>query len=382
MYTESGFAELIFGTALGGMRSEFPDQYTNSTLAVMSPQIVGAVVDGDTMTGTGFVTNVTSDCQCTTGITANAIVAISTDVDNATATNMMNKLKTASIISMINSVNRTSDDTITITTLFANTNVCGGTEGEFAPLCTTRFTNHRKAEVMATYMTDGTPASIAAKDVTIRKTLDMANTTWLYAAINSMLGDSLDETFSIHSLPSTIPGTMNPLMWWTTPNLLTIDPALLNAGLETMFAMIVRGGVQRTHTVTGNVCGKNIALEGRSKVSMQTYSLQSGVILLAIQIAVSVIALAGFVPWFLSEHPIGPAIRALKEKAYFMTILNSSTNAGLHELCNAQTHQVWQALDNVVRIGESIQTVSEEVGHVSMDRPKLIRSLVNGKKYY
>jgi hypothetical protein len=57
-------------------------------------------------------------------------------------------------------------------------------------------------------------------------------------------------------------------------------------------------------------------------------------------------------------------------------------NNGFHELCNAQTHMIWQALDVIVRIGESIQTVSEEVGHVAMDKPKLVRNLVNGKKYY
>jgi hypothetical protein len=113
------------------------------------------------------------------------------------------------------------------------------------------------------------------------------------------------------------------------------------------------------------------------------YSVIVGVSILAFQLLVTIVSLFAFVPWFLSEHPVGPGVRAMREDIYFTTLLNSSAlNNGFHELCNAQTHMIWQVLDVIVRIGESIHTVSEEVGHIAMDKPKLIRNLVNGKKYY
>lgn len=40
----------------------------------------------------------------------------------------------------------------------------------------------------------------------------VANITWLYSGLNSVLG-GLDSS---QQLPPTIPGLVNPLLWWTT----------------------------------------------------------------------------------------------------------------------------------------------------------------------
>jgi len=76
-------------------------------------------------------------------------------------------------------------------------------------------------------------------------------------------------------------------------------------------------------------------------------------------------------------------VRAIKDSIFFTTLLCSTTiDNGFHELCNSPTHELWQALDVNVRIGETIQTMSEDVGHVTMDKPKLVTGLKNGKRYY
>ena len=372
-----GFAELAFGTALGIPRSEFP---VNETLAIMTPQIVGSAKDGDTIAGKGFTTKILASCECSTGMTSADVMKLAPHIDNTTATDLLTEFSKFKIAGMVNHIDASKADTeILITTILSKSNLCGGTEELFLPVCVTKMWEHTNAEVLVSYMTDGTPASIAVKKASIRKMLQPANQTWAAAAMLNIL----EKPISANALPSTIAGTLNPLLWWATPNFLTFDPSLVSAGMETMFAMILRAGIQRSYTTTGNTCIMNVPVEGETYVTMDAYSVITGVLILSFHLVITLASILCFIPWLSKHEPIGPAVRLLSEKAYFTTILNSAKiSTGLHELCNAQTHQIWQNLDLLVRIGESIQTVSEEVGHVSMDRPKLIRSLVNGKRYY
>ena len=89
-----------------------------------------------------------------------------------------------------------------------------------------------------------------------------------------------------------------------------------------------------------------------------------------------------YIPWMLNSSPAGPAIRAVKESIYFTTLLSDS-NLGdnIRGLCNAQTFSIWQALDVRVRVGEHVESIDEDVGHITMDKPKMVRPLVNGRKY-
>lgn len=89
-----------------------------------------------------------------------------------------------------------------------------------------------------------------------------------------------------------------------------------------------------------------------------------------------------FIPWLLSVAPVVPAIRAVKESAYFTTQLPYSTfGDNLHGLCNASTFATWQSLDIIVQIGESVETTTDRNGYITMDKKKLVRPLVNGRKY-
>ncbi|KAI8918906.1 hypothetical protein BC831DRAFT_481833 [Entophlyctis helioformis] len=372
---EAGVSELIFGTALGILRSEMP---VNQTTFIMTPQIIGAVDDGDTIIGPGYLTTISTNCACTknnqiSGIEAAGIPTTVSAALHARFQTLGHELGWANAIDI-------QDDHITVRSLLSGAVLCGGRNGSFIPICTTTLSDHREATVMVRYMTDGTTASIAPETVTIRKVGKVANIRdWLGASVLAIF----DGPISSFELPATVPGVLNPLMWWTSPNLMTINPALLEGGIETSLSILIRGGMQRTYTTHGETCARNIAVPGQSLVTMLQYGTHVSVFILSVQLFMCVVATVAFVPWLMSPYPLGPCIRAVRETVYFTTLVNSSSVCqGFDQLCNAQPHAIWQSLDIVVRIGEPIGTRSEPIGHISMDRPKLMGWLTNGKKYY
>lgn len=69
------------------------------------------------------------------------------------------------------------------------------------------------------------------------------------------------------------------------------------------------------------------------------------------------------VPWFLSKNPIGPATRLHNDNAYFATLLSSSSQCqDIVEMCNSESFEIWQALDHVVRVGESLNSYEDDIG--------------------
>jgi hypothetical protein len=387
--TEQGFAELIFGTALGQVRSEFPEY--NVTTAVMAPQIVGAVQDGDTMAGSGFTTDIFTTCECTRGNEAADVVDTYNHISTTEAEAIVYEVGNLTDLGLVNYIEyNETDNTVVVNTFMANFDLCGGKGVQFIQSCHTVFSNHTTADVLIEYMTDGTPASIAAKEVWIRNITGEGNMTWVYEALVNILNirDKVESEVAQPlvgniTLPQTVAGITNPLLWWTTPNLIMVDLSLLEAGLETTFTILLRAGMQRTFSTKGDVCVKNVAVGGASVVTMTPDGIKIVCVIIGFHLLVCLIAIGAYVPWLINEDPILPCIRVLKDNIYFSTLLNSSSiNTGFYELCNAPSHAMWQAIDLIARIGETIQTVSEEIGHICMDKPKLVRKLVNGKRYY
>lgn len=377
----AGFAELIFGTALGEVRSEFP---LNVTRQVMAPQIVGAVQDGDTIAGNGTGIDILTSCGCSAGTNYTNVMEVNAELSNVELSNdnaiaMYAQFKDMSGLGFVNYITDPTDTGFNMTTMIHGSPICGDDDFHI-PVCVTRFFNHTKLDVEIRYMTDGTPASIAAEAVFIRKLHEnLTDFNAPHFALKTILGGQI----SSFEMFATIPGVMNPLLWWTTPNLLATDPALLDAGLETTFTMLIRAGMQRTYDIKGSTCVKNVADEGKSKLTMRDYGVTVSTVILAYQLACSCIAVLCFIPWLFVSDPIGPSVRILKEEIYFNTLVHtSSINSGFWELCNAPQHMIWQALDIIMRVGETIQTTAEDVGHVACDKPKLIANFQNGRKYY
>jgi hypothetical protein len=83
------------------------------------------------------------------------------------------------------------------------------------------------AKVQMQYMTDGTPASIAADIVTVLEVYpEKANITWITTSLLHLLGSPIAAI----NLPSTYPGSTNPMLWWTTPNMEVVAAAFVESG--------------------------------------------------------------------------------------------------------------------------------------------------------
>ena len=374
---EIGLAELVFGKSLGRLRSE---ESVDTTTIIVGPQLTGVVNDDDTIVGEGYTIDIATSCHCAQKADANTLLAASTITPyedgsifaypDATGADNVN-------ISMISSVGRDMDaNTVTIRSVILNSPLCWEVA---TPVCETTLSNHNRASIMVKYMTDGTTASIAQKFSMTRKVLEAADvTTWAYAAMQSVLGATPVE----YPLTPTIPGMMTPILWWTTSDLTKFDVTLVEAGLETFYGILFRAGVQRSYSTDGSTCVRNIVDESRTLLVMDSTAALALTICIAVQFFSGVLALVMCAPWFFSQVPTGPAIRALKDMSYFATLLaDSNLGEGLKGLCNAPTGAIWRALDTVVQIGETVATKDEEYGHITMDKPELVNVMINARKY-
>ncbi|KAI9336381.1 hypothetical protein BDR26DRAFT_897118 [Obelidium mucronatum] len=375
--TESGVAEYVFGTSLGIMRSEVPG--VNITTAMYPPSLISVVNNGDLIQGLGFTVDISSTCSCARNLSEMGLVAAGVDRShvNQVIQEYLNMNRAPGITFGV----VVHNDSIVISNVFSGYGtICGGIRS--TPLvCSTTLWNHQKALLEVTFMTDGTTASIAPDKVNLVAHTGPADVkTWLSFAINSLLGGPV----SSYLTPPTVPGSLAPLLWWTTPNLIAIDRAIVEAGLETTYAILFKGAIQRVYTAEGTQCPrKNIIASFESMVTILPSGYSTLVVLLAIQMIVSFLSMLTFGVWLLAPFPIGPAVRATQEPIYLITLLQSSCNVGigLNDLCNAETYAIWQKLDVRCRIGESIATMEEDVGKIVMDKPSLVRKLKNGKKY-
>ncbi|KAL2916459.1 hypothetical protein HK105_203892 [Polyrhizophydium stewartii] len=376
---ENGVSEFIFGSALGVMRSENPG--VNVTTAIIAPQFISDVGDGDKVVGPGFSADISTNCECAPSIDLDGLSAVGVS-SNIAPSLLAEYAGLNGGTGMANAfINGTSS--LNIITMLSRTNICGGINetNTFVPVCFTEISNHRHAEIMIQYMSDGTMASIAPRQVEIRSLLGAADLQyWLSNAMNAIL----EGPFSHTRLPPTFPGAVNPLLWWATPNLIALDPSLIEAGIETMFAVLLRAGVQRTYISEGDTCVHNMEILGVSSLDLADYGANVAIFILSFQLFATAVTILCYIPWLLSPNPIGPAVRLTRDHVYFTTMLNSSSiSGGTEMLCNAPPHAIWQAYDTIVRVGEPIGTRNDPIfGHVTLDRPKLLTHLTNGKRYY
>ncbi len=143
---------MIFGTALGILRSEVPD--VDKTVFIMSPQIVGAVQDGDTLAGKGFTAELRTDCQCTTKWTLEGISNVASHLSPLEIDGLMQRKANLTQFGMLNHVLPRGDDTI-VTSVMLDSPLCGGAgiaQSTAVPICNTRFWNHTKADILVEYM--------------------------------------------------------------------------------------------------------------------------------------------------------------------------------------------------------------------------------------
>jgi hypothetical protein len=176
---EMGVAELIDGTALGLMRSSDPS--LSHSLHLLPPQLTDVCQDGSTIIGNGFKTDIASTCECSTDSTSSSFSSFGSD-SSAVAANVTGVLANPVMVNYVTYASRV----ITLHTVLAGTNSTICPAGS-VPICTTKYSNHQIAQLLVTYKTDGTPASIAAKNVKLLATIEDADMLTLYASLQNQL---------------------------------------------------------------------------------------------------------------------------------------------------------------------------------------------------
>jgi hypothetical protein len=148
--SKAGYAELIFGNGIGVLRSQVPTKLDNTT-AIIFPQIVGAVQDGDSLIGDGFTVDIQAECLCTS-ISTEALtqVGIPTHLISSFQQGSYNVSGGMALVSVIDS----NSTTIKVFSNFIGTNQCGGIlNRDRHSICITKFQNFQKA-VRTTLTTD------------------------------------------------------------------------------------------------------------------------------------------------------------------------------------------------------------------------------------
>ncbi|KAJ3210299.1 hypothetical protein HDU67_005418 [Dinochytrium kinnereticum] len=374
-----GVAEFIFGNALGCLRSQRVCTEEGS-LFTLGPQLVGAIKDGDTIMGPGYTAYISSVCEChnisDSTTVEGGLITVQDQRALMTATNEKD-VPFSLLTNTMSLMNNGSQ--LVMRTVHGNVPNCGGFHVEMMPICTTTISKFRNTEVLATFLTDGTTASIALvnSEMTRFEDVQTAQISSIARALSGMM-----EQGHVYSTPSITPGMMNTLMYWTSSNLISIDPSLYDVGIETHIAILLRAAIQRFFKTKGASCPRRVDSMGSAFVSFETWSSYCILVSAVIQLMFSLFALGLGSTWLFTTTPITPALRALSDPSYFLTLLSDSPfTSNLVGTANAQEHVLWQNLDVVIKIGESVDTIGEPVGRIRMGTKKMVRDLKNAREY-
>ncbi|KAI8854155.1 hypothetical protein BC829DRAFT_380431 [Chytridium lagenaria] len=357
--TSQGVSEFLFGSALGCMRSEM-DCGVPRSVFVTGPQLNGAVNSGDTIEGAGYQADIASNCKCyniSSPLPAARGLLYSDEIPNIMSA--ARSFRTPFVYH--GRVENITSNAYSGVFVLGNINGCGGYSDSLVSICSTTISNIANVEKTLKILQEQT-----------------VNVTDIMFALDAMMGPG-----SFTYLPSTVPGMLSPLLYWMSTDLLSVNPTYISAGMEASIAILLRAGMQRTFSMSGITCPRFIARDDMVKVLLKGWGYSTLYASSMVQLLFSFAALGFGSTWLWLKRPITPALRALKEPTYFMTLLaDSPFSANLAGTANAPAYVFWQALDLIVKIGESVDTLSEPIGHLRMERAKFVRPLSNGKAYY
>jgi hypothetical protein len=372
---EMGVGEYVFGTSIGNLRSQ---EDVPTTTFIMAPQLTDTCLDGTTISGDGFIATITTDCICSGS--PNASDLISNGVPSADAATFASHHQTLGFArGMVNGV-YLHGDSMSIHSLITGTNVCGGGMSRPLPVCVTNITDLRHALIRMVYMTDGTPASIAAKKATILEKKGKADIEWLYKGYLYTMGNRIAPL----EMPGLFPNTVNPLLWWATVSTLQISPSMLEAGLETTFALMNKAVIQRSFGAEGYLCPQTIVIPDERVARVGGLGLRFLLIFSGAQMVVHICCFYVLYKWLLQQKPILPAIRFVSEKELFTVMIATGAFSQLLNDLSAtyEPGHFWPKFDATLRVGESITTLEDpERGVIVIDRPKMVGDLSFAKYY-
>ncbi|KAI8816345.1 uncharacterized protein EV422DRAFT_546356 [Fimicolochytrium jonesii] len=171
------------------------------------------------------------------------------------------------------------------------------------------------------------------------------------------------------------------LSWMSRDGGLSI--ALGSVGIDMLNMMLFRQGYALTAAVTVDSCEVKTAGSG-SKVTTSGATMSILLVLMGATFSAGIIAV--YRAWRSDRDPtrMGICGRIHDDIAILMQACSQSEylTRKLESMCNAETPEIWSALDNSkFAIGESISTIDEEVGHITIGSAKMIRPLQIGRRY-
>jgi len=195
----------------------------------------------------------------------------------------------------------------------------------------------------------------------------------------------LEGDFSNISTQSTEPGLLNGALKWTSYKGNSIDLGLFESGVEVLWAFFHRAVIHRTYSPSGDECILNLPSPDLVSIHVGEEGYRYGLVFSIGMLLLNSLCFISVVPWFLNEHPIGPAVRMVKEQSYFDYMLQHKLPAHLlyqNLTINTEMKDVWNARDITVRVGESIQSQHDpSVGLLTIDKPKVVGPFSYSKKY-
>ena len=127
--------------------------------------------------------------------------------------------------------------------------------------------------------------------------------------------------------------------------------------------------MMRSFDTTGNTCPVYGNEAGVSIIALTQWGQIIMYVNGGIQLVMSLFSLCLACTWFFSKTPLLPAMRMMRDPTYFMTLIcDSPFTVFLVGTNNAPKHVIWQALDQIARIGETIDTLQDQIGHIKLER--------------
>ena len=173
------------------------------------------------------------------------------------------------------------------------------------------------------------------------------------------------------------------MLYWCSPNLISVDRGIFDSGLETFYAILFKGAIQRTFPFQGDSCPRTNLNRGVSTALGLGYvGLRLLYIQTIIQLTVCLYCIAVFFVWARHSRPLGPGIKLISSEVYFMVMLNCSPiSEGLADFANSEVFEIWHHLDHAQKMGEDLSSIEEDIGQITLDKPGRLQFFSNDRRY-
>ncbi|TPX64070.1 hypothetical protein SpCBS45565_g06177 [Spizellomyces sp. 'palustris'] len=183
-------------------------------------------------------------------------------------------------------------------------------------------------------------------------------------------------------LSRTVPNSVPPLLSWMSSSDGGLSLSLGEPGMDMLNIMLMKQAMSITGAVSVSTCTVTTSGNG-SAVELGRASI---VILATLGITTLACGMALYFVAYQDDKV--PSRLALCSRVHFdlaamMQVSSQSDHlrTKLANMCNAESPDIWNALDHHASIGETIHTLEDEVGHITVGTAKTIRPLEFGRRY-